>query len=123
MEGGICVVDECMKYSEEECVKDGFVNCAVVAVGGGRRCVNKDCSGLNAMNCNINEEKCKVVNEVCLSNPCVNSECESPACKKIAGEKGDEDVCVYDECAQYSSAGMKITFETIKQKSFFFSCV
>jgi hypothetical protein len=96
-----CIVDECMKYEENNCKNDGFNNCVVMSYDNKNRCVFGGCWMLSDnSDCNKNEVRCKVVNDICIDNPCSVSECMSAACLK------KDEQCVYDECAQYTSSGI-----------------
>jgi hypothetical protein len=96
-----CVVDECMRYDEEGCKTEGLTTCVVLAHGNEERCISDECSSLGShSDCNKNDYRCKIVQDVCVENPCDNEECNSPACTKVEGQ------CVYDTCAQYTSSGM-----------------
>jgi hypothetical protein len=101
LDGTICVVDECMKYDENECKSEGASICVIVE----NKCVVGECSMLGVQSdCSKNDEKCKVVGNVCVENPCDNAECTSPACLLVNQQ------CTYDTCAQYAQEGMSIQY-------------
>jgi hypothetical protein len=100
---GTYVVDKCMKYDEVGCKTDGSSSCVIISNNSEDRCVFGECSILKSGDdCVKNDNRCKLVKDVCVENPCVDSECNSVACQK----EGDE--CIYDECAQYIPSGMNI---------------
>jgi hypothetical protein len=97
---GNCVVDECMRSVESECVADRRDTCVVVGHNEGVRCVVGECSVLEVnVDCKRNEDRCKVVKNVCVEDPCTSAGCESPACVK------ESEHCTYDECSKYTSSG------------------
>jgi hypothetical protein len=103
----LCVVDECVKYSEDECKSGVLKNCVVREVGNERRCVVGTCITLtNSDDCGYNEPNCIIVEGVCSEYPCSDSECVSQACKMKAIEDG-EFQCIFDDCARYNYAGLR----------------
>jgi hypothetical protein len=98
-----CVVDGCMKYNINDCKMYGSKNCTVIESSDVLLCVEGDCNSLDISSCLLNEPRCKNVKSECVENPCLSTECDSPACQKIEEELNR---CDYDTCSQYVISGL-----------------
>jgi hypothetical protein len=104
VQNGKCRVDECMKYSRNECELKGLNKCVIIPGLDNVVCVVGNCEMLStSVSCGFNENRCKNVMNECMENPCENEECISPACSKATD---GSDKCIYDSCSQYVSTGL-----------------